>query len=124
MFYNGIAFLEKMDNKKLNKYSEFFFSGVFFAGTFIFFAFFYNNHLHFEEQFQLFLLTCDYFILKLGSPGGFSGWTGEFLTQFYFLSLAGPFIITGVLFALQQVFKRVLTKVNSGNVLFPFSFIP
>jgi len=113
-----------MDNKKLNKYSEFFFSGVFFAGTFIFFAFFYNNHLHFEEQFQLFLLTCDYFILKLGSPGGFSGWTGEFLTQFYFLSLAGPFIITGVLFALQQVFKRVLTKVNSGNLLFPFSFIP
>jgi hypothetical protein len=113
-----------MDNNKLIKYSEYIFSGVFFTGIFIFFAFFYNNHLHFEEQFQLFLLTCDYFILKLGYPGGFSGWTGEFLTQFYYLSLAGPFLITGMLFALQQVIKRILKKVNSGNLLFPFSFIP
>jgi len=113
-----------MDNKKLVKYSEYLFSGIFFTGIFVFFAFFYNNHLHFEEQFQLFLLTGDFFIAKIGYPGGFSGWAGGFLTQFYYMSLAGPFIITGLLFALQQVMKRILSKVNSGNSLFPFSFIP
>jgi uncharacterized membrane protein len=113
-----------MDNKKLIKYSEYLFSGIFFAGIFLFFAFFYNSHLHFEEQFQLFLLTGDSFIAKLGFPGGFSGWIGGFLTQFYYFSPAGPFIITGLLFALQQVIKRILSKVNSRSILFPFSFIP
>ncbi len=54
-----------MDNKKLVKYSEYLFSGIFFAGIFVFFAFFYNSHLHFEEQFQLFLLTGDSFAAKL-----------------------------------------------------------
>jgi hypothetical protein len=113
-----------MDNKKIVKYSEYLFSGVFFTGIFVFFTFFYNSHLHFEEQFQLFLLTGDYFISKIGYPGGFSGWVGGFLTQFYYLSPAGPLIITGLLFALQQVIKKILTKVNSSPLLFPFSFIP
>ena len=113
-----------MDNKKVVKYSEYLFSGVFFTGIFIFFEFFYNNHLHFEEQFQLFLLTGDSFTAKMGYPGGFSGWIGGFLTQFYYLSPAGPFIITGLLFALQHVMKKILSKVNSSPLIFPFSFIP
>lgn len=113
-----------MDNNRVVKNSEYLFSGVFFAGIFVFFAFFYNSHLHFEEQFQLFLLTGDSFTAKMGYPGGFSGWIGGFLTQFYYLSPAGPFIITGLLFALQQVMKRILSKVNSTPLIFPFSFIP
>ena len=113
-----------MDNKKAVKYSEYLFSGIFFTGIFVFFAFFYNSHLHFEEQFQLFLLTKDFFLTKLAYPGGFSGYAGGFLTQFYYLSLAGPLIIAGLLFALQQVMKRILQSVNSNPFLFPVSFIP
>jgi hypothetical protein len=113
-----------MEKLKVVKYAEFLFSVIFFSGIFIFFSFFYNSHLHFEEQFQLFLLTGDFFTAKIGYPGGFSGWTGGFLTQFYYLSLAGPLIIAGLLFALQQIIKRILYKVNSSPVLFPVSFIP
>ncbi len=113
-----------MVNNKIVKYAEYLFSGIFFAGIFVFFAFFYNSHLHFEEQFQLFLLTGDFFITKLVYPGGFSGYIGGFLTQFYYLSLAGPLIIAGLLFALQQVMKRLILTVNSNPVLFPVSFIP
>jgi len=50
-----------MEKKNVVKYAEYIFSGVFFAGIFVFFTFFYNSHLHFEEQFQLFLLTDSYF---------------------------------------------------------------
>jgi Family of unknown function (DUF6057) len=113
-----------MEKKKVFKYSEYLFSVIFFAGIFVFYAFFYNSHLHFEEQFQLFLLTGDFFTSKIVYPGGFSGWTGGFLTQFYYLSLAGPMIIAGLLLALQQIMKRILYKVKSGPVPFPFSFIP
>ena len=113
-----------MEKLKVVKYAEYLFSGFFFTGIFIFFSFFYNSHLHFEEQFQLFLFTDDYFINKISFPGGFSGYIGGFLTQFYYLSFAGPLIITGTLLDLQQVMRRILQKINSDPALFPVSFIP
>jgi len=113
-----------MENVKIVKYSEYLFSGIFFTGMFVFYAFFYNSHLHFEEQFQLFLLTNDFFLSKFGYPGGFSGYIGGFLTQFYFLSFAGPLIIALLLFAVQQVMKRILQSVNFNRALFPVSYIP
>ncbi len=108
-----------MENKRIVKYAEYMFSGIFFAGIFVFFAFFYNNHLHFEEQFQLFLLTDSYFLEKMGFPGGFSGWTGGFLTQFYYLSWAGPLVIACLLFALQRVTRQVLKTINSNPIFSP-----
>jgi hypothetical protein len=90
----------------------------------VFFAFFYNNHLHFEEQYQLFLLTWDYFSDKLSYPGGFAGYTGSFLTQFYYISLAGPLIIVFLLYAVQYVTKKIFLKINPDRSLFIFSFLP
>jgi len=113
-----------MEKKNVVKYAEYIFSGFFFSGIFLFFAFFYNSHLHFEEQFQLFLLTDSYFFEKMGFPGGFSGWTGGFLTQFYYVSWAGPLIITGLLFTIQRVIRQIVRNINSNPVLFPLTFIP
>ena len=79
-----------MAKEKIINYSEYILSGIVYAVIFVFFAFYYNSHLHFNEQFQLFLLTGDFFIEKLSFPGGFSGYVGGFLTQFYYLSLVGP----------------------------------
>lgn len=113
-----------MGNKKLINIAELLFSVFFYSGIFFFFTFFYNNHLHFQEQFQLFLLTDDFFLTMVSRPGGFAGYTGGFLTQFYYLTIAGPLIITGLLYALQQFMKGIILKINSDRSLFPFSFIP
>lgn len=113
-----------MKNEKFIRYSELVFSGIFFAGIFIFFMFFYNSHLHFAEQFQLFLLTGDYFTTRIAFPGGFNGWLGDFLTQFYYLSFAGPLIIAGLLLVLQLVIRRMLAVINPDPLLFPVSFLP
>jgi Family of unknown function (DUF6057) len=113
-----------MGKNKLLKYIEYLSTGLFFAGVFIFFAFFYNNHLHFEEQTQLFLLTGDYFISKIGFPGGFSGYIGGFLTQFYYLSLVGPLILILLIFAIQQLTKHILFTINQNRSFFLLSFLP
>jgi hypothetical protein len=112
-----------MEDKKLLKYTEYLFTGLFSAGLFIFFTFFYNCHLHFEEATQLFLLTGDYFVAKMGLPGGFSGWLGEFLTQFFIISLAGPLIITILLFGMQKVTLRIFSAINANRSFFPLSFL-
>jgi hypothetical protein len=113
-----------MAKEKIINYSEYILSGIVYAVIFVFFAFYYNSHLHFNEQFQLFLLTGDFFIEKLSFPGGFSGYVGGFLTQFYYLSLVGPIIITGLLWIMQLVMKRMLIYINNSPVLVPVSFIP
>jgi hypothetical protein len=112
-----------MEDNKLLKYTEYLFTGLFLSGVFIFFAFFYNNHLHFEEETQLFLLTGDFFKAKMGLPGGFSGWIGQFLTQFYFVSLAGPLVITILLFLMQRVTYRILSTINDNRSFFIVSFL-
>lgn len=112
-----------MPDNKL-KYSELIFTGIFMSGIFIFFTFFYSSHLHFEEQVRLFLLTGDYFISTVRYPGGFAGYTGDFLTQFWHLPVAGPVIITSLLFAMQQLFRRVLVKINPNGSFFILSFLP
>ncbi len=113
-----------MEVNRLQKYLVYLLSVLFFSFVFIFFAFFYNHHLHFEEQTQLFLLTDDYFISALKLPGGVSGWIGGFLTQFYFISLAGPVIITLLLFLIQQVTWKILRSINSNTSYYPLSFLP
>jgi hypothetical protein len=113
-----------MEENRLLKYIRYSFTGLFFISVFIFFTFFYNAHLHFEEQYQLFLFTGGYFIEKLGFPGGFSGYTGGFLTQFYYLSIAGPLIIAILLLGIQQATYRILSSINSNPVFYLLSFIP
>jgi hypothetical protein len=113
-----------MDDNKLVKYTGYIFTGLFFAAVFIFFAFFYNYHLHFEEETQLFLLTGGFFVSKITFPGGFAGYAGGFLIQFYYWSLAGPLIIAMLLFGVQQLTLRILKSVNSNPSFFPLSFLP
>jgi hypothetical protein len=113
-----------MDDNKLLKYIGYFFSGLFFTGVFVFFAFFYNHHLHFKEQSQLFLLTRDFFISSISLPGGLSGYIGSFLTQFYISSPAGSLIITLLLLAIYFVTSRILSLINPLGSVFPLSLIP
>jgi len=91
---------------------------------FVFFTFFYNHHLHFAEQTQLFLLTRDFFLEKIGLPGGFNGYIGGFLTQCFYLPYIGALIITLLLIAIQQVTKRILLSINDNQYLFPLTFFP
>jgi hypothetical protein len=113
-----------MEYKRFVQYTEKLFTALFCGFIFVFYALFYNNHLHFVEQNQLFLLTGDYFISEIGFPGGFSGYIGGFLTQFYFVSLAGPLIITLLLFGIQLTTRHILLAANGNDSLFPLSFFP
>jgi len=104
--------------------NTFFYTSLFGIITFVFFGFFYNYHLFFEEQFQFFILTPTYFLQYLRLPGGLSGYIGGFLTQFYILPFAGPIIISLLLVSVQLLTARIVKKVNSNSGLYPLSFLP
>lgn len=91
---------------------------------FLFFAFAYPFHLNYQEQYQLFLFSTDYFFQLMGKPGGFSDYIGKFFTQFFFYSWIGAIIIAVMLTLFQQLLWFIAKKLGSKPIFVPLTFIP
>ena len=74
---------------------------LFGIAVYVFFAFRYPYHLHFQEQYQLFESTWGYFRGVAAVPGGLADWCGRFLTQFCYYAPAGAALLALLLCAVQ-----------------------
>src|SRR5665648_93963 len=92
--------------------------------VFLFFAFIYPFHLNYQEQYQLFLFTGDYFFGYMAKPGGFSDYIGNFFTQFFFYSWVGAIIIALLLTLLQRVVWLISKRLGAKSLFVPLTFIP
>lgn len=106
--------------KKLNLLLSF----VFGIAIFSFFLFLYPYHMHYSEQFQMFLFSGDYLQNALASVGGFSGYIGTFFTQFFYHAWLGALIIALLLVALQRVLLAVGERIGGKPVYGAISFLP
>jgi hypothetical protein len=68
----------------------------------------YPFALTYQEQFQLFLFDNDYFIERIGEPGGLARYIGEFLTQFYNSPTLGAAILAVALMLMQRLTWRLM----------------
>lgn len=91
---------------------------------FLFFAFLYPFHLNYQEQYQMFLFTGDYFFQYMAKPGGFSDYLGTFFTQFFFYSWFGAIIIASLLTMLQRAIWFISQKTGANQLFMPLTFIP
>jgi len=91
---------------------------------FLFFAFLYPFHLNYQEQYQMFLFTGDYFFGYIAKPGGFSDYIGNFFTQFFFYSWVGAIIIASLLTLLQLAVLKISKKLGAKSLFVPLTFIP
>ena len=101
----------------------------------LFFGLAYPHHLHYQEQYQLFLFDCDYVwdIVKL--PGGISDLLGRFCTQFFIYAWVGALIIAALLTAVQLLTLRLFVYASASDLkpqtsnlksqsLYGLSFVP
>lgn len=91
-----------------------------------FFALFYPHHLHFQEQYQLFLFQWSYATDVCGVPGGVADYIGRFLTQFFLFAWAGASLIMLVLMGIQRCTLQLLRSETKDTLFWPFllSFLP
>lgn len=87
-----------------------------------FFALKYPYHLHFQEQYQLFEGTWDYFRTVAAVPGGFADWLGRFFTQFCYYAPAGAAILALLLCAVQLLTWAVCRRRTLA--VYALSFLP
>lgn len=74
----------------------------------VFFCCFYNYHLLYTEQLQVFQFTRLYAETLIGQPGGITAWLGEFVMQFYCINHLAGLVITAVLLTLFMLQRRLL----------------
>ena len=92
--------------------------------VFGFFAFLYPFHLNYQEQYQLFMFSADYFLSFMGKPGGFSDYIGHFFTQFFFYSWVGAIIVACLLTLLQRMVLFISRQLKAKPLWMPLTFIP
>lgn len=97
---------------------------VFGVFVFLFFAFLFPFHLNYQEQYQLFLFSAEYFFQFMVKPGGFSDYIGNFFTQFFFYSWFGAIIIATLLTLLQRAVWFIAHKPGANPLFAPITFIP
>ena len=86
----------------------------------LFFGLAYPHHLHYQEQFQLFLFDSTYVWDVVRLPGGVADLLGRFSTQFFLFAWVGAMIIAVLLSAIQLLTSRFM----SGGWFYGLSFVP
>jgi hypothetical protein len=79
------------------------------GASFLFFQFFYPYHLFFKEQIQLFLFSSDYFLAYFSKPAWLAAYTGDFLTQLFYLRGGGA-IVLSLIFLLEWLVGSIVIK--------------
>jgi hypothetical protein len=97
---------------------------VLFLSCFIFFAVFYQYHVYFTEQLQIFQLTISHFLNYFSKPAFFASYLGDFFTQFYYLTGGGAVVITSALALFWFAVSQLLRKINFNNSLILLSVLP
>ena len=86
----------------------------------LFFGLAYPHHLHYQEQFQLFLFDSTYVCEVVKLLGGVADLLGRFSTQFFLYAWVGAMIIAVLLSAIQLLTLRFM----SGGWLYGLTFVP
>ena len=97
-------------NKVITKYWNIVLSVLVGIGVFLFWYVAYPHALSYQEQYQLFLWTGDYFFERVSLPGGFADWLGEFIVQFYYVEWLGALLLALLFVALQRLTAKLLPK--------------
>lgn len=107
--------------KGIGKYYNLGLSMLVGIGVFLFWYVGYPHALSYQEQYQLFLWTGDYFLERLSLPGGLANWFGEFIVQFYKVEWLGALLLALLFVAMQRLTLRLLTQ---GTVPMCLSLVP
>ena len=93
----------------------------------LFFGLLYPHHLHYQEQYQLFLFDSTYVWDIVRLPGGVADLLGRFCTQFFLFAWVGAFIIALLLTLVQLLTLRLFNgqwSMVNNHWFYGLTFVP
>ena len=109
------------------KHIHYLYTLLFAVAALLFFALVYPHHLHYQEQYQLFLFDSAYVFDIIRQPGGVADLLGRFSTQFFLFAWVGAAIIALLLAAIQLLMLRGYTsalRFPLPPILYGLTFVP
>ena len=100
---------------------------LFGVAVLLFFGLAYPHHLHFQEQFQLFLFDSTYVWDIIRLPGGVADLLGRFCTQFFLYAWVGAAIIAVLLSLVHLLTLRLINSqlsILNSQFSYGLSFVP
>jgi len=103
---------------------------LFCVAVLLFFGLAYPHHLHYQEQYQLFLFDSSYVWEIVRLPGGVADLLGRFCTQFFLFAWVGALIIALLLSTVQLLTLRLASAFtgkaaeSGGGWLYGLTFVP
>ena len=102
------------------KHIHYIYTLFFGVSALLFFGLAYPHHLHYQEQYQLFLFDSSYMWDVIALPGGVADLLGRFSTQFFLYAWVGATIIAILLSVIQLL---TLSLANWGR-FYGLSYVP
>jgi hypothetical protein len=97
---------------------------IFFIGFFVYVWLRINPALYYQRQDPVFLLDFQFFRDFLTYPGGLLEYAGAFLSQLYYFSLWGAFIVTASAWAVTRLTAAVIGGLRPGSQIQAVHYIP
>jgi hypothetical protein len=88
---------------------------TFFIGLFIYFGFFGDYVLFYQEKASLFIFSSDFLIENLHQPGGFLIYLGKFFSTFFYYPLAGALIVSAILTLVVVMISKIILYLSGKN---------
>ena len=102
------------------KYIHYIYTLLFGVSVLLFFGLAYPHHLHYQEQYQLFLFEISYILDVVALPGGVADLLGRFSTQFFLYAWVGAAIIAVLL----SVVQLLTLRLSNWGRFYGLSYVP
>lgn len=99
-------------------------SVLFGLGLWFFWAVPFLPVLSYQEQYQLFLSTWDYFVERMSVPGGLMDYAGEWVTQWAHYPALGGFLIALIFVSIQVLTWLIAKRLGANRGYYAFTFLP
>jgi len=92
----------------------------FFTASFIYFSFFADYVLFYQEKSSLFIFSSDFLKENLHQPGGLLIWLGKLLTTFFYYPFAGGLVVALILTLIVLTVSAIIRIISGNNsAVFP-----
>jgi len=109
---------DKINRNRLLKWLPYL---VFFAGSYIYFGFFADYILFYQEKSSLFIFSHDFLIENIHQPGGLLIWLAKFLSTFFYYPVAGAVIVSAVIILIILSISKIIGLLTGKDAkIFPF----
>lgn len=92
---------------------------AFFVSVFIYFGFFGNYVLFYQEKFSLFIFSFDFLKENLHQPGGLLIWLGKLFSTFLYHPITGALVITAILSLNVWFISEIIKFLSGKNAIVP-----